>query len=79
MMIDSKVIDWLDLAACVGTDPELFDPLPGSRDEARALAVCARCPVRSECLTDALLAGDDHTIRGGLTADARRALRRLRR
>lgn len=71
------MLDWLDLAACVGTDPELFDPLPGSRDEARALAVCARCPVRSECLTDAYVHGDDDTIRGGLTADARRALRRI--
>lgn len=74
MMIDSMLV-WQDFAACVGTDPELFDPLPGSRDEARALAVCARCLVRSECLTDAFAMGDDDTIRGGLTADARRALR----
>lgn len=71
------MLDWLDLAACVGADPQLFDPLPGSRDEARALAVCARCPVRSECLTAAYVEGDQWTIRGGLTADARYALRRL--
>jgi S-DNA-T family DNA segregation ATPase FtsK/SpoIIIE len=36
--------------------------------------VCARCPVRSECLTDAL-SRIPHGIAGGLTADERRALR----
>lgn len=71
------MLDWLDLAACVGADPQLFDALPGSRDEAVALAICADCPVRSECLTAAYVEGDDVTIRGGLTADARRALRRF--
>jgi WhiB family redox-sensing transcriptional regulator len=68
--------DWLEFALCRGTDPELFTALDGSRDQARALAICADCPVRSECLTGALAEGDDATVRGGLTPEDRRKLRR---
>lgn len=35
------------------------------------LRVCAECPVRQDCLEDALHHRDKHTIRGGLTADQR--------
>lgn len=70
--------DWLIDALCRGTDPELYDALPGSRDEAAALMICADCPVRSFCLAYAYAEGDDTTIRGGLTADQRRATRVVR-
>ncbi|MGH8828809.1 MAG: WhiB family transcriptional regulator [Jiangellaceae bacterium] len=68
--------DWPSLAACRGSEPdELF--VPGAAQN-RAKAVCRGCPVRSECLADAL---DNHTefgIWGGMTERERRALLRRR-
>ncbi|HLU54070.1 MAG TPA: WhiB family transcriptional regulator [Pseudonocardia sp.] len=74
--------DWRLAAACRDHDPELFFPLsevgPGARQVERAKAVCAGCPVRSECLDYALAAGLDHGIFGGMTETERRVLRRAR-
>lgn len=71
---------WGDLAACRGEDSELFFPIsevgPGARQAAKAKAVCARCPVRSECLAYALDNGLDYGVFGGTTADERRRLAR---
>lgn len=72
-------------------DPELFYPVgrspsPGYQEQEReALAVCARCPVRAECL-EAELAIDVrrgswnvHGVRGGMGEEDRKALvKRLR-
>jgi WhiB family transcriptional regulator, redox-sensing transcriptional regulator len=73
-------IDWQHRAACRDEDPELFFPVselgPGARQVARAKAVCARCPVRAECLAYALEYGLDHGIFGGLTERERRRVRR---
>jgi WhiB family transcriptional regulator, redox-sensing transcriptional regulator len=73
---------WRDRAACrdVDVDAELFFPTAEAgpaRDAqvAAAKAVCARCPVRAECLTEALLR-IPHGIAGGLTEHERRRLRR---
>jgi hypothetical protein len=44
---------WLDDAVCGETDPEVFYPgIGGSTRPAKN--VCRRCPVRPECLADAL-------------------------
>lgn len=72
--------DWRTLAACVGTDPELYFPAaetgPGyDAQVAAAKTVCAGCPVVAACLAEALARIPDG-IAGGLTADERRALRR---
>jgi WhiB family transcriptional regulator, redox-sensing transcriptional regulator len=80
-------IRWQDRAACRDEDPELFFPVgvptakPYQAQEADAKKVCARCPVRTECLTWALETGLDHGVWGGLTEHERRALlaRRARR
>ena len=58
---------WRDLAACAGrTDLEWF-PHRHVRSP-KALEVCSDCPVREDCLADALEDGvDQHGIRGGLT------------
>lgn len=76
-------IDWLDRAACRDEDPELFFPLtdmgPGAQQTAQAKAVCARCPVRAECLESALANGLDYGIFGGMTERERRSLVRERR
>ena len=75
--------DWRHRAACRDEDPELFFPLseigPGARQTAQAKAVCARCPVRAECLDYALDNGLDHGIYGGVTESERRTLRRTAR
>ncbi|HVV08980.1 WhiB family transcriptional regulator [Amycolatopsis sp.] len=75
--------DWRHRAACRDEDPELFFPVsemgPGARQVAQAKAVCARCPVRAECLTSALDDGLDFGIFGGLTGGERRKLVRRSR
>lgn len=69
-------MDFRHRAACRTVDPEVFFPLPGDEDGvAMARAVCAGCPVRSECLEFALRHGLDDGVFGGLTADERRAFR----
>ncbi|WP_298182693.1 WhiB family transcriptional regulator [Saccharomonospora sp.] len=75
--------DWRHHAACRDEDPELFFPVsdmgPGAQQTAQAKAVCARCPVREECLRYALDNGLDYGIFGGLTERERRDLLRRNR
>lgn len=52
--------DWQSEAACRDWSPRVFFWDPGSREDdphkkARAVAICNRCPVRSECLEYALV------------------------
>jgi WhiB family transcriptional regulator, redox-sensing transcriptional regulator len=71
--------DWWSLAACQHADPDLFFPVSGmGPDRAQlvgAKAVCARCPVRSDCLRYALAAGPVQGVWGGTSEDERRLLR----
>ena len=75
-------MDWRSRAACIDVDPELFFPIgtTGSAvdqtDEAKR--VCARCPVREDCLEFALASNQDAGIWGGLNEDERRTLKRAR-
>jgi WhiB family transcriptional regulator, redox-sensing transcriptional regulator len=75
--------DWRDRAACRDADPELFFPVtdmgPGARQVADAKAVCARCPVRAQCLDYATEAGLGHGVFGGLTERERSELVRRQR
>lgn len=58
---------------------EAFFPLSGETARAeRAKRVCDGCPVRSRCLEEALAAGHDVGIWGGLDPEQRRVLRRAR-
>ena len=60
----------------MGVDPEVFFPLPSDRTGiAAAKAICAECPVRTQCLMQALEYGDGHGIFGGLTPAERREVR----
>ncbi|WP_199432334.1 WhiB family transcriptional regulator [Qaidamihabitans albus] len=74
--------DWRHSAACRDEDPELFFPVsemgPGARQTAEAKAVCARCPVRAECLDYALDNGLDSGVFGGTTERERREITRRR-
>lgn len=72
--------DWRADAACLDVDTELFFPL-GRNAEAvmqaeDAKAVCARCPVREQCLQRAMDTPEKHGIFGGLDETERERLRR---
>jgi WhiB family redox-sensing transcriptional regulator len=66
---------WYELAACRGLDPDLFFPERGERTD-DALAVCAPCPVRDDCLAAGLT--ERFGIWGGRSERQRRILRRER-
>lgn len=68
--------DWTVRAACRSADPdELF--VQGAAQN-RAKAVCSGCPVRTECLADALDHRVEFGVWGGMTERERRALLRRR-
>lgn len=71
------VASWRLRAACRGTDVHLFYPGLGE-STAEAKAVCAGCPVRSECLEYALDAREVFGIFGGTSERERRKIRRQR-
>ena len=77
--------DWRHRARCRIADADLFFAPdrgePGQTKvvrEGRALALCALCPVREDCLQYALDTGQGYGIWGGLREDQRRLLRRER-
>jgi WhiB family redox-sensing transcriptional regulator len=71
---------WRDSAACQDVDTELFFPIAkagiAAAETRRAKAVCARCPVRRECLSFALSTHQEFGIWGGYDEDERRLLHR---
>ncbi len=68
--------DWTARSACKTADPdELF--VSGAAQN-RAKAVCMGCPVRTECLSDALDNRVEFGVWGGMTERERRALLRRR-
>lgn len=90
---DDAPAAWRDSASCREVGAEFFfapdpdeetdeDPLYSA---ARARAICARCPVRDQCLDDAMAregTADRHSragVWGGLTPSQRAALARARR
>jgi WhiB family redox-sensing transcriptional regulator len=72
------------LARCAGSrvDPDTWFPMTWdvakARDQAaHAIAICARCPVRPDCLELSLRhAFGSHGVWGGLVEEERRAIRR---
>ncbi|MDF3302936.1 WhiB family transcriptional regulator [Streptomyces tropicalis] len=65
---------WHEDAACRGADPdELF---ADSTRQNRAKAICTGCPVRTECLVEALDNRVEWGVWGGMTERERRALLR---
>lgn len=68
-----KDLSWQEHAACRGTDPEFFyyeGDERGNNYRAKAdyaKRICAVCPVRLECLTDAVERDDRFSIQGGTT------------
>lgn len=67
--------DWRDDAKCRGQWHLFFKPEP----DPYAAALCAACPVRDDCLDDALMTGATTEFRAGLTPAELRAEDRLRK
>ena len=69
---------WTERARCAGSPLAWWFPA-SKHDETPAFKICARCPVRQECLNDAIETGETmHGIRGGLTPAARIAYAKSR-
>ena len=73
--------DWQVQAACRGIGVDAFfnpdserGPAKRAR-EARAKAICAECPVMSQCLDWALSVGEPYGVWGGKSAAERHELR----
>ena len=67
--------DWTMRAKCRGMEDALF---PDASDQKRARLLCAGCPVRSECLAEALDNRIEWGVWGGMTERERRLLLRQR-
>lgn len=59
---------WMNDAACVGADPNLFFETARETD---AKAICRDCPVEGDCYRYARLEGIDWGVWGGQTAAER--------
>lgn len=69
-------MDWTTRARCRTTDPD--DLFVQGAAQNRAKVVCLGCPVRTECLADALDNRVEFGVWGGMTERERRALLRRR-
>lgn len=67
--------DWTLAAKCKGRQDELF---PDGADQKRVRALCSGCPVRKECLAEALDNRIEWGVWGGMTERERRQLLRQR-
>lgn len=72
---------WQQDAACRGADANLFFAPPHQETkeerqgrESQAKAICARCPVRRQCLDHALATREPYGVWGGLNEIERREL-----
>ena len=72
--------DWTELAACRGRDQRLWFPRKGDWFAIQvAKTICATCPVRADCLAEALTARSAYPAKGiwgGLTEVERQRLSR---
>ena len=66
---------WYQHAACKDADTNLFFPQRGEKILTAAMALCAVCEVKAECLQYALDAGERIGVYGGTTGADRRRLR----
>lgn len=75
---DSPRPTWHTRAACRGLDPDVFFPERGEPVR-EAKAICATCPVQSQCLAHAIDNVERWGVWGGTTDRQRIAIRKARR
>lgn len=68
--------EWASLGLCHKGDPDVLFVRGAAQNLAKAL--CRACPVRAECLADALDNRVEYGVWGGMTERERRALLRRR-
>lgn len=73
---ETSTPNWRIDAACRDVDPEQL--FVRGKEQHRAKRVCLTCPVRTECLAEALDRGIEFGVWGGMTERERRALLRRR-
>jgi WhiB family redox-sensing transcriptional regulator len=71
-------LEWMSRGSCRNYPPAAFFPSDGVGVEA-ARAICAECPVTSECLEYALENRIDHGVWGGCSERQRRRILKSRR
>jgi WhiB family redox-sensing transcriptional regulator len=69
-------MDWTSRGNCRTADPDALFVQGAAQNRAKAL--CSGCPVRTECLADALDNQVEFGVWGGMTERERRALLRRR-
>ena len=57
---------WWTRAACAGLDPDWWTEQTETQCRVLAVRTCLSCPVRGDCLTEAIVAGDVGVIRAGM-------------
>lgn len=67
---------WAESAACRSTRPDALFVRGAAQNRAKLL--CSQCPVRTECLAEALTHNIEWGVWGGMTERERRALLRRR-
>jgi WhiB family redox-sensing transcriptional regulator len=70
------IAEWAASAACRASDPDTLFVQGAAQN--RAKSICLGCPVRTECLADALDNRVEFGVWGGMTERERRALLRRR-
>lgn len=76
-LTDATYPAWMSRAVCAQVGPDLWFSEKGSNQfTSNVKAVCAGCPVRSQCLEYAIANGETDGVWGGLTVKERRKLRR---
>ena len=73
---DVLTLEWTAQALCHAGDPDLLFQRGAAQNLAKL--VCRSCPVRTECLADALDNRVEYGVWGGMTERERRALLRRR-
>lgn len=72
--------EWTRWAECAKPGaPYMFPREQDERAIEAARGACDVCPVRQECLTEALNNGENHGVWGGLTSEERRSVARTAR
>ena len=74
----NQSLKWMDRGSCRNFPPAVFFPQDGAGVE-RARAICAHCPVKSDCLEYALAHHIDHGVWGGCSERERRRIAKRRR
>ena len=76
LTFDTSTADWTAQALCNSGDPDVLFQRGAAQNLAKL--VCRGCPVRAQCLADALDNRVEFGVWGGMTERERRALLRRR-